>query len=281
MDDRVPREGPSSGGAVGRPPGLVPAVSRALSVLDLLAQVGEPMNVARLAARLELPKSSMHGLCNTLAARGYLRRGDDGSYFIGPRVMSLGQAFISRTDVVREFAAVLGPESGMPPEETVVLSVLDGADVVYVAACHGHRPLGLAFSVGMRLPAHLAATGKAMLAFQDEAQLMRHLPHEALPRLTPRGPADRGELLRELAAVRTRGWSVDDETVREGVYCLGAPVFDAGGRAVAGVGVCIHKAALGGGAGAGRHRDAVLRVAGRLTQRLGGRMPAAGPGSAP
>ncbi|WP_119153324.1 IclR family transcriptional regulator [Caldimonas tepidiphila] len=283
MDESVSRDGPDGAVPAGgdaaagrRAPVLVPAVSRALAVLDLLADGREPMNVARIAARLGLPKSSTHGLCHTLAVRGYLRRCIDGSYFLGPRVMSLGQAFIARTDVTQEFGAALEQELAAPPDETLVLSVLDGTDVVYLAARQGRRPLGLAFSAGMRLPAHLAATGRAMLAYQDEAQLRRLLPREELARLTQHGPATRVQLLQELDAVRARGYSIDDETVREGVYCLGAPVFDASGRAVAGVGVCIHKASLatdGQGGGAERQRDTVLRVARRLTQRLGGSEP--------
>lgn len=278
--------GSAPGGASGtgeRMAGMVPAVARALSVLDLLAQAREPMGVARLAARLSLPKSTTHGLCNTLAVRGYLRRHDDGSYFIGPRVMSLAQAFIARTNVAQEFAAVCD-EVLTPADETLVLSVLDGAEVVYVAMRHGDRPLGLSFSVGMRLPAHLAATGRAMLAFQAEAQVRRLLPPGALPRLTSRGPATPDELLQELAQVRARGHSIDDETVREGVYCIGAPVFDAAGAPVAGVGVCVHKATLGGSDGGAlfeRHRASVLHVAQQLTQRLGGHPPVlTGEGSA-
>lgn len=279
MDEPGGAPGDEGFGTGERMAGMVPAVARALSVLDLLAQAREPMGVARLAARLSLPKSTMHGLCNTLAVRGYLRRLDDGSYFIGPRVMSLAQAFIARTSVAQEFAAVC-EEVVTPADETLVLSVLDGEDVVYVAARHGHRPLGLAFSVGMRLPAHLAATGKAMLAYHAEAQVRRLLPHEDLPRLTTKGPATRDALLLELAQARARGHSIDDETVREGVYCIGAPVFDAAGQPVAGVGVCIHKATLAG-AEAGelfeRHRQSVLRVARQLTQRLGGNPPPAFP----
>ena len=63
--------------------------------------------------------------------------------------------------------------------------------------------------------------------------------------------------------MRGRGYSIDDEGVREGVYCIGAPVFDAAGQAVAGIGVCIQKAMLGGGAEQ-RHHDAVTRVASQL-----------------
>jgi DNA-binding IclR family transcriptional regulator len=76
--------------------------------------------------------------------------------------------------------------------------------------------------------------------------------------------------------VRKRGFSVDDEGVREGVYSFGAAVFDATGHAVAGVAVCINKALLGADHGE-RHRIAALEVARRLSQRLGGVATAVAP----
>jgi DNA-binding IclR family transcriptional regulator len=251
---------------------LVPAVSRALMLLDRLAVRREPMTLARLAADLALPKSSVHGLCNTLMSFGYLRRQDDGSFLIGPRVMCLAEAFIAGTNVAREFNA-LWSDAAIATDETILLSVLSGSEVVYVAARNGVRPLGLAFNVGMRLPAHLAATGKAMLAFH-EADFVRQLfPAEPLPTLSRKGPRTLAALMRELATTRRRGYSVDDETVREGVYSLGAPVFDAAGQPVAAIGVCITRALVGTGHGE-RQRQAVLNAARLLSQRLGGEPPA-------
>jgi len=244
----------------------VPAVTRALTLLERLAQQREPMSLARLATDLALPKSSVHGLCNTLVSFGYLRRQDDGAFRIGPGVMPLAEAFMAGTSVTQEFNALW---SDTPPDETIILSVLNGADVVYVAARNGQRPLGLAFNVGMRLPAHLAATGKAMLAFHSEEFVRGLFGGAPLAQMNRRGPKRVSELLVELALTRRRGHSIDDEGVRAGVYCFGAPVFDASAQPVAGIGVCLNKAMLGGDGGA-RHRDAVLDTARRLTQRLGG-----------
>ena len=250
-------------------PALVPAVSRALTLLERLAQQREPMSLARLASELELPKSSVHGLCNTLLRFGYLHRQDDGAFRIGPGVMPLAEAFVASTGITQEFNALwLDAE----PDETIILSVLNGPDVVYIAARNGRRPLGLAFNVGMRLPAHLAATGKAMLAFQPVEAVRSRFGSAALAPMNGRGPKRVADLLAELKLIRQRGHSIDDEGVRAGVYCIGAPVFDATAQPVAGLGVCLNKAMLGDDAGA-RHRDAVLRAARTLTQRLGGRPP--------
>lgn len=251
---------------------MVPAVTRAMALLDLLAQQRVPMGLSRLASALGLPKSSVHALCNTLLTLGYLRRQGDAGFTIGPRVMPLADAFVCGTDVAQAFNA-LWEESGALPEETVILSVLNGADVVYVAARHGARPLGLAFRVGMRLPAHLAASGRAMLAWLP-TERVRQLFEDA-----PLSPPSSGDeftldaLLAELAATRARGFSIDDEGVRAGVHCIGAPVFDAASAVVAGVGVCVQKAMLDESTRA-QHLDTVLRVAGQLSQRLGGRAPA-------
>ena len=115
---------------------LVPAVARAMAVLELLERSRESMSLARLAANLAVPKSSLHSLCSTLKTLGYLRRQEDGEFFLGPRVMRLATAFAAGTSPAREFMALVA-EDVLAPQETAVLSVLDGVDVQYVALHHG------------------------------------------------------------------------------------------------------------------------------------------------
>ena len=264
---------PAGSSRSGSSPSLVPAVTRALGLLERLAQQREPMSLARLATELALPKSSVHGICNTLLSLGYLHRQDDGTFRIGAGVMPLAEAFMAGTGVTQEFEALW---RAAPPEETIVLSVLNGTDVVYVAARHGQRPLGLAFSVGMRLPAWIAATGQAMLAFDPEANVRKLFGHTRLSSHDGQRSMRLADFERELEKVRKRGYSIDDEGVRAGVYCIGAPVFDVSGRPVAGIGVCVSKATLGADGGA-RHRDLVLASAHTLSQRLGGEHAARNP----
>jgi DNA-binding IclR family transcriptional regulator len=98
------------------------------------------------------------------------------------------------------------------------------------------------------------------------------MPAGPLARLTRKGTSNLAALLKELAQVRRRGYSIDDEAVHAGVYSFGAPVFDASGVAVAGVAVCINKAQLGA-AGGKRHLAEALAVARELSKRLGGEVP--------
>ena len=61
---------PAGTHAAPRAPALVPAVARAVAVMDLIARERQPVSMAHVAAALELPKSSGHGLCNTLLSFG-------------------------------------------------------------------------------------------------------------------------------------------------------------------------------------------------------------------
>ena len=248
---------------------LVPAVSRAVLLLERLARQRQPMSSSLLAAELSLPRSSVHGLCNTLLHHGLLRRQGDGGFLIGSGVMNLAQAFAADTNVTQEFGE-MWRDIGQSPDESVILSVLAGADTVYVAVRNSLRPLGLAFNVGMRLPAHLTGTGKAILAWLPRGTLAALLPDGPLERLTEHGPLSTDELHAELEGIRERGYSIDDECVRRGVLSFGAPVFDSSGAVVAGIGMCINKAQLAPD-GSDTHHEAVMRVARTLSTRLGAR----------
>lgn len=254
-------------------PALVPAIARAAALLDLLEQQAAPMSLAQIASALGAPKSSLHGLCTTLTALGYLRRHDDGSFFIGPRVMGLAHAFAARSSPAGEFAR-MAANAWFRPEETAILSILDGNEVLYVATRLGTQPLGLSFTVGTRWPAHRAATGRAMLAFLEEATLKRLYPAPRLPAFMTLPSLPRADLMQELALTRERGYSVDDEVARQGVYCVAAPVFDSTGQVVAGLVISQQKSALKP-RDLLAQRDSAVRAARELSGRLGSRTSAA------
>jgi DNA-binding IclR family transcriptional regulator len=109
-----------------------------------------------------------------------------------------------------------------------------------------------------------------MLAHLPLLKLRAIFKHEALPRLTGHGPATFAELQKELAQIREQGHSIDDEGIREGVVAMAAPVFDASGQPVAGLGVCLNKAQLNAEL-VERQRLVVVQAAQRLSQRLGAR----------
>lgn len=249
-----------------RPP--VPAVARAARLLDVLADARDPVSLSGLTARLGLPKSSVHGLCATLVQAGLVTRFDDGTYHLGMRIMGLAHALLARTDLAVEFNKVLEELDPMP-EESIVLSVLDGPDVVYVACRNGTRPFGFNFRFGMRLPVNCTASGKALLSslpFERVAGLVRGGRFYGL---TEKSITEPESLQKQLARVRRQGYAFDNEETRIGIVCFGAPVFGAsGGEAVAAVGVSLPKAALDAQQKSVAI-DTVKSVAAALSARLG------------
>ncbi|MBI1892217.1 MAG: IclR family transcriptional regulator [Burkholderiales bacterium] len=245
-----------------------PAVVRAARILDLIAGASTPLSLAELARILELPKSSLHGLCATLVQLRLITRLDNGQMSLGPHVMTWANAFLAKSDITQEFYAAWDEVNELP-QETITLSVLDGASVVYVACRNGNRPLGVTFRIGMRLPAPYTATGKAMLASFDEDEVKARLKGPWPQALTPAGTPNLTAFIKELAEIRARGYSIDDGEVRVGMHCFGAPVFDSsGGHAVAGVAVSMLATEVMTRSQA-KAGQAIRRLADRLSERMG------------
>jgi DNA-binding IclR family transcriptional regulator len=235
--------------------------------MDTLAQSRRPMTLAELARMLALPKSSAHGLLTTLVGRDLARRDAQGNFQLGPRALQWASAYSLQSDVTGAFLGETGT-AGALSDETVMLAVLDGKDVLYLACRQGSRPLAVNFRVGGRLPATCTATGKALLATLPAPHLQSFLD-APFARLTRHSINDAASLQKRLIEVRRQGYAIDDEETAEGMLCLGVPVFCASQpEAVAAVAVSLIKAGLGS-AHRQRMLTAILALGRRLSERLG------------
>lgn len=245
-----------------------PAVVRAVRILDVIAASAEPLSLADLARETAFPKSTLHGLCDTLIRLRLVKRHANGAMTLGPYVMGWANAFLSQTNLTEEFRAVW-EASQMFAEETVTLSMLDGDEVIYLACHNGNRPLGVTFRIGMRLPAPYTATGKAMLSTLPEDEVSSLLRGRWPAPLTKASVAAFDALTHELAEVRENGYSIDNGQMREGMICFGAPVFDASGdRAVAGLAVSFLATEIDVQTGQ-RIGRGMRELADKLSERLG------------
>ncbi|MCX8999905.1 IclR family transcriptional regulator [Rhizobiaceae bacterium BDR2-2] len=220
--------------------GRVPAVVRAVAVLDLIADMPKSLGVSDIARHLGLPKSSVHGICETLVGLGLLRFGP-GGYGPGPRPLSWSAAFLRRSSLVSEFQHLLAHDRRLS-DFTVTLSTLDGASVVYLACHNADKPLGFIFHAGMQLPAVYTATGKAMLSALPEAERRARIAGPWHPPFTAnsvRGPV---EFEQDVQRWRTLGYAVDNGEIREGMVCLGAPILNDRGMPAAGIAVSMTSA---------------------------------------
>lgn len=159
-----------------------------------------------------------------LVDTGFVERGADGRFQIGLRIVELARARLASTELVGTFLDTCREIGGI--QETLVLGVLSGTEVVYVAVINADRPLAVRYQIGMRLPASSTATGKAILStLGDPAvkQLFTSSRSESGAGAT--GP-DLDTLLADLEFTRERGYSIDDEETAKGMLCIGVPLFE-------------------------------------------------------
>ncbi len=248
--------------------GIVPSVVRAVRVLEAVGNAARPPTLGELARQLGIPKSSLHDLCSTLLQERLLERIDGGGFRLGVRVLDLYRAYDAATHLATEFHRVC--ETLVPRhEETLVLSVLDGREVVYVACRSGTQPIAVNYRIGLRLPAHTTATGKAILSTLPEEEVRALFGSGPLPRPTRHSLGSVEALIRELAAIRARGYSIDDEETVEGMCCVGAAVRGPD-EVRAGIAFSMVKARTST-ARLRRLGREIQRLAAWLSERLGGR----------
>lgn len=246
----------------------VPAIERASMVLDLVAKRAPYPSLSQIAKELKLAKSSVHSICSTLVQLKLLVRRADQTYQLGPHVMRWSNAFSRQSDVATEFSAIWDQESEMPGA-TITLSVLEGAEVVYIAARNSadSHPL-VDFRTGMRLPAAFTATGKAFLSYMRDSEVKR-LFEDGLPEpRTRHSVQDIDTLLEELKATRMRKYSIDNQQVADGIVCFGAPVLDSKNKPIAGIAVSLLVDDLDEEVQE-KTISNVLRIASTLSERMG------------
>ncbi|WP_197321119.1 IclR family transcriptional regulator [Saccharomonospora sp. NB11] len=216
----------------------VPALRRGLAVLRLLAAKAEPMTAAAVARELQLPRSTTYHLLSELAAAGFVTHlPEQRRYGLGVTAFEVGSAYLRHNpleELARPLLRALTDRIGL----TAHLGVLHGAETLYLLREQPRWPLGLVTEVGVRLPAHLPASGRAILAHLPAAQVRALFPRSGSFVLrTERGPRDLPRLRRLLAAERRRGWAVEDGYVTEGFASVAAPVVNPDGRPIAAISV--------------------------------------------
>ncbi|GAC1425834.1 MAG: IclR family transcriptional regulator [Candidatus Velthaea sp.] len=242
-------------------------VQRALRVLDYLAQSTSPVAIKQIAGALDLNISSAYHLLNTLVVEGYAARDLAGAFGLGAKAARLGEAYSRAWPVLPLIRAIIH-ELGARLDESAYLAVVQGRDVVIADIVESQqrvRVAGLARGYGENL--HARALGKAVLAHWDADSVRAHFAAHAPQRCTDRTVTELVAIEAELELVRRRGYSEDLEEYCEGVCCIGAPIFTAGGGVYGSLSVSIPAFRFRNARSAAR--DAVISAAHAASTALG------------
>ena len=217
----------------------VPALERGLQLLGLFDRSTRTLTPPEIARRLNLPRSTVFRILNTLEALGFVERTDGGrAVRLGLAVLRLGFEYLASLELTQlgtQLLQRLCDQTGYPSN----LVVRDGRSIVYVAKVAPPRPFSSTVSVGTRLPAHATVFGHVLLSDLDQAALRALYPEDSLQTYTASTPASVAELQRMTQAVRERGHVVGRGFFEAHIATVGAPVRDAAGHVVAALGITV------------------------------------------
>ena len=253
----------------------VPAATRTLAILSALAQSPGPVTAAALARDLGLPRSSTYHLLTAMSEAGFVAHfPEEERWGLGVVAFEIGAAYLRHEPLERWARPVLQQLSSAIVDiapAVAHLGVLHGRETLYLATQAPPRAsVTTVAEVGVRLPASLTASGRAILAQLPASQVRALFPDRvAFVDRTGRGPTSPTALGRLLASERRQGWSQEDGFIVEGYASVAVAAIDRSGRPAASIGLTFRADRVD------THlRGELARHAGRAARELSRRMGA-------
>ena len=250
----------------------VPAATRCLRVLRFLASQPEPVPLDRIRRACELPRSTAYHLLQAMVEEGFVTHLElEHRYGLGVAAYEVGSGY-SRQEPLHRLARGLLTGVVDRTHQSAHFAVLHGRDVLYVVEERAPGRPSLVTDVGVRLPAHLTASGRAILARLPPAQVRALYPDRAaFVERHGTGPGSPSALRALLAETRQRGHAVEDGEVTPGFASVAAAVSDHTGHPVGAIALTFESHV----SPTDDLVEAALRTAAALTHRLGGRVTSA------
>lgn len=250
--------------------GQVRSITRALTVMRVLADSVDGLTLSETAAQAGLAASTAHRILTTLEAERFVRFDTGGGvWHVGVTAFTVGAAFTRTRDVItlaRPYMRRLMEQTG----ETANIFLESGGEAVCMAQIESRHSMRAITRVGGRVKMHWSGAGKAIMAHLREEQTRAILTEHGMPRATARTHITPDTLLTELDGVRSAGIAIDDEEHAEGMRCVGAAVLNEHGMPAAAISVSGPTARITDDKLL-QLSEVVRRIAGEVTRDFGGR----------
>jgi IclR family pca regulon transcriptional regulator len=212
------------------------SLARGLAVIAAFSERGRTFTIAELSRNVGFPRAAVRRCLHTLERLGYV--GSHGpAFFLQPKVLGLGYAYLSSNDLVAAAQPVLDRLCAQV-QEASSLAILSGAEIIYVArATMSRRIMSIDISVGTRLPAYASSMGRVLLAHLPPAELDERLARAKLVAYTDRTVTSREKLRQVLNGVRRHGFCIVDQELEIGLRSISVPVRDASGTVAAAINI--------------------------------------------
>ncbi len=211
------------------------SLDRALTLLEAFRVSEDAVELRELAVRASLTKSTTHRLLSILSNHGFIESLGDGTYRLGLKVWEIGVRS-GRPGSLVAFTQRHLEELAQASQETVHLSVRDGASAVYIARIPSLQRVAAQTYLGQRVPLFCTATGKALLAFAPN-YVIDEILSQPLRRYSDLTVTDPDQLRHELEDIRQNGFSTNMGQHHPEVGGVAAPIIGGSGEAMAAFGI--------------------------------------------
>ena len=217
------------------PKSSIQVIDRSAMLLDAIASYDEPASLKILSTDTGLHPSTTHRILGALTTVGFVERDAQGYYMLGRKLARLAQKVQRGGDIRREALSIMETLRDQVGE-TVNLSIRSGDEVVYVERKASQKMIRVEQVIGSRAPLHVTGVGKLMLGSLGEDFIKAYAERTGLPAYTQHTlPLD--SLLAESRQDVEQGYAFDNQEAEEGVGCISALVYDAGGEVAGGLSV--------------------------------------------
>jgi DNA-binding IclR family transcriptional regulator len=205
-----------------------PSVKKAFAILSTVSSSKDGMGVSDLAKKLNMPKSTVHGMTSTLEELGTVLRDPlSKKYKLGFTLLEIGRSAYSRIDL-QTSARPVTEELMERTQTSVFLGILNWGQVTILDVVESRQGLNITAPVGSTIPLFAGAVGKVFLAAMPEDQTTKIIKSKGLPRFTDNSIVDRDLYFSELNQVRQKGYAIDDEEYILGVRAVASPLMGLG-----------------------------------------------------
>jgi len=221
---------------------FVTSLARGLKVIQSFDKEHGKMSLSQVAARTELNRATARRFLFTLKTLGYVN--SDGKLFwLSPKILELGYSYLTSqpiTDIVQFFVDQVSEQVG----ESCSVTVLDGAEVVYISRRMTKHIMSISLNVGTRLPAVVTSMGRVLLADKSAEELDTILGKVQFQQFTEHTVADKQALKDELLKVRNQGYAIVSEELELGLRSIAVPIYNKHDHIVASINVGTHVARI-------------------------------------
>lgn len=249
----------------------IKALDRGLNLLRAMTTQTNS-TLTDLALHVGMPPPTAHRILLTLETHGFVQfDADSQRWSIGIEAFRVGSTYLGGTNLIECSMGVLRTLMEKT-DETANLAIADQGDVVFISQVETHNPIRAFFRPGTRGYMHASGIGKALLAGMKRKEVEKILEKRGCPSFTDKTLTTPSALFDDLAAIRERGWSLDDEERYLGMRCIAACVYNSFGESVAGISVSGPTARFSDEAVA-EIAPMVMKAAGDVTRLIGGKSP--------